>query len=108
MELSTEQIEVLDRFKRGENIFITGAGGTGKTELIKHIYEHGKKSEKTVQVCAMTGCAAVLLNCEGTKTIHSWAGIGLASGSIQEVADKVINSYYKAKVWKKNGYSYRR
>lgn len=101
MELSTEQNEVLERFKRGENIFITGAGGTGKTELIKHIYELGKKTEKTVQVCAMTGCAAVLLNCEGTKTMHSWAGIGLASGGIHEVADKVINSYYKAKVWKK-------
>lgn len=101
MELSTEQNEVLEGFKRGENIFITGPGGTGKTELIKYIHELSKKTDKTIQVCAMTGCAAVLLNCEGTKTLHSWAGIGLANGSIVEVADKVINSYHKAKAWKK-------
>lgn len=100
MELSTEQNEVLESFKQGENIFITGPGGTGKTELIKHIHELSKKTDKKIQICAMTGCAAVLLNCEGTKTLHSWAGIGLASGTIAEVADKVINSYYKAKVWK--------
>ena len=40
-------------------------------------------------------------NCEGAKTLHSWAGIGLANGGIFEVADKVINNYHKAKIWKK-------
>ena len=63
MELSTEQNEVLESFKQGENIFITGPGGTGKTELIKHIHELSKKTDKKIQICAMTGCAAVLLNC---------------------------------------------
>lgn len=101
MELSKEQLCVLESFKKGENIFITGPGGTGKTELIKHIHASVKETDKTIQICAMTGCAAVLLNCKGTKTLHSWAGIGLASGGILEVADKVINNYHKAKVWKK-------
>jgi len=37
MSLSPEQQFAVDAFSRGENLFITGAGGTGKTRLIKHI-----------------------------------------------------------------------
>lgn len=98
---SDEQEEAFKVFNQGENIFLTGPGGTGKTALIKHIFESSKYKEKNIQVCAMTGCAAVLLNCEGAKTLHSWAGVGLANGGIFEVADKVINNYHKAKIWKK-------
>lgn len=100
-QFSKEQNEVLEKFKQGDNVFITGPGGTGKTALIKHLFEHAKSEEKKVQVCALTGCAAVLLGCEGAKTLHSWAGIGLASGGTLEITDKVINSSYKSKIWKK-------
>lgn len=100
-QLSPAQASVLEAFKKGENIFVTGPGGTGKTALIKHLFRHAKENDKNIQVCAMTGCAAVLLGCEGTKTLHSWAGIGLASGSIEEVSKKVITTYLKAIVWKK-------
>lgn len=100
ISFSDEQLEAFKLFNQGENIFLTGPGGTGKTALIKHIFESVKNEGKKIQVCAMTGCAAVLLNCEGTKTLHSWAGVGLANGGIYEVADKVINSYHKAKIWK--------
>ena len=92
ISFSDEQVGAVELFNKGENIFLTGPGGTGKTALIKHIFETVKNSDKKIQVCAMTGCAAVLLNCEGTKTLHSWAGVGLANGGIYEVADKVINS----------------
>ena len=57
-------------------------------------------AHKNFQVCALTGCAAVLLNCKA-KTIHSWAGIGLANGSIEEVVRKVIGNKYKTAVWNK-------
>ena len=46
----------------------------------------------------MTGCAAVLLNCKA-NTLHSWAGIGLARGSINDVVSRVIKSKFRRKNW---------
>jgi ATP-dependent DNA helicase PIF1 len=94
------QQTALDLFKKGENIFLTGPGGTGKTELIKRIVEIAEKQSKRIQVCALTGCAALLLGCPGSKTIHSWAGIGLASGTSYKVIDRVVKNKYKSKAWK--------
>ena len=100
MELSLEQEEALRVFNTGQNMFLTGPGGTGKTALIKKIVELGKTSGKKIQVCALTGCAAVLLNCQA-KTVHSWAGIGLANGPADLIVKRVITNKYKAAVWKK-------
>ena len=57
---SDEQQEAFKIFNQGENIFLTGPGGTGKTALIKHIFESSKYKEKHSSM-RMTGCAAVLL-----------------------------------------------
>jgi ATP-dependent DNA helicase PIF1 len=98
MELSAEQNLALDKFKQGENMFLTGPGGSGKTELIKRMVKSGEEKGKKVQVCALTGCAAVLLCCKA-KTVHSFAGIGLANGTVDEVVRKVISNKYKLKNW---------
>jgi ATP-dependent DNA helicase PIF1 len=98
MELSEKQQLAFDKYLKGENIFITGPGGSGKTELIKKIQKHAKINITDVQVCALTGCAAVLLQCKA-RTIHSWSGIGLANGSIESIVEKIKKSYFKKKVW---------
>lgn len=98
MNLSNEQQIIFEKYKNGENIFITGVGGTGKTHLIHIIANHAKDNDKKFQVCAMTGCAAVLLNCSA-NTLHSWAGIGLARGNINEVVNRVIKSKFRRKNW---------
>jgi len=97
--LSPEQEHALQLFEKGKNIFLTGPGGSGKTELIKRIVDIANKKHKRIQVCAMTGCAAVLLGCSGSKTIHSWAGIGLASGPFGRIVDKVVKNRFKNKMW---------
>ncbi len=53
----------------GENIFLTGKPGTGKTEIIKDTTERWRKQGKKVVLAASTGIAAS--NLEGGRTIHS-------------------------------------
>ena len=100
MELSLEQEQALRVFNEGQNMFLTGPGGTGKTALIKKMVEICKTNGKKIQVCALTGCAAVLLNCQA-KTVHSWAGIGLANGPADLIVRRVATNKYKAAAWKK-------
>ena len=89
------QEQAFDLYLSGENVFLTGAGGTGKSKLIRDIYAHATSMGRNIQVCATTGCAAILLGCNA-KTIHSWAGIGLGgTGAL----DKVMGNRYVRKRW---------
>lgn len=99
MELSLEQQISFDKYIQGHNIFITGPGGTGKSALIKMIYKHAYSHFKDIQVTALTGCAAVLLNCKA-KTLHSWAGIGLGNGTIEQLVTKIKKNKFAKALWK--------
>jgi len=97
--LSKEQNYAYHKFTQGENLFITGPGGTGKTRLIKYLVDHAKTIGKNVQVCAMTGCAAVLLHCNA-RTLHSWSGIKLAKGPSHKIIEAVLRNRNALKSWK--------
>ena len=99
MSLSEDQTKAMSGFISGENILITGPGGSGKSYLIKLIKENAESSGKNIQVCAMTGCAAVLLQCKA-KTIHSWGGIGIGSGHPKDIIKRVVQNKHKKKAWK--------
>jgi len=99
MNLSEDQRKVFDLYLEKENVFVTGPGGSGKSYLIKEIYNHSKNNEKKIQVCALTGCAAFSLNCSA-KTLHSWAGIGLGTESVEELSNKIRKNKYKFKNWR--------
>ncbi len=99
MQLSQEQARVFELYNQGKNIFVTGPGGTGKTQLIRSIYKDATDKGKKIQVCAMTGCAALLLDCSA-KTVHSWAGIGLGNGDIGVISTRISMDKWKRKPWR--------
>jgi ATP-dependent DNA helicase PIF1 len=99
-ELSTEQRIAYLRFIKGGNIFITGPGGTGKTRLIKYLVQFAKSMKKKIQVCALTGCAAILLGCNA-RTLHSWSGIKLAKDTKDKVVESVLLNKHQVATWKK-------
>ena len=82
----------------GKSFFLTGAGGTGKSYVIRSIVEALNKEGKDVALTAMTGCAALLLG-KGSKTLHSWAGIGLGKESADIIVSKIKKSFKAKKNW---------
>ena len=59
---------------RGENVFITGEAGTGKSFVLGRAVAALRSSGKQVQITAMTGVAAELV---GGTTIHAVCGFGV-------------------------------
>ena len=100
IELSEEQKYAFEKFKNGQNLFITGPGGTGKTKLIETFVEYMHFRGIKHQVCAMTGCAAVLLNKCKARTLHSWSGIKLAKGAPDRVVFSVLKNNFAVKEWR--------
>jgi ATP-dependent DNA helicase PIF1 len=98
LTLSFEQQFAFNKFTNGDNLFICGPGGTGKSVLVKLIYQHAISQGRNIQVCALTGCAAILLQSDA-RTIHSWSGIGIANGSIPDIIKKISDSNYYKGVW---------
>lgn len=96
--LSPEQKYAFTKYKKGENIFITGQGGAGKSYLIQTIVQDLIDSGKQYAVTALTGCAAVLLNC-GARTIHSFSGVGLCQGEQEQIINRTLANRKARKNW---------
>lgn len=71
---SMRQSSALDILKTGQNVFLTGSAGSGKTYTLNQYINYLRARRVPVAVTASTGIAATHMN--GT-TIHSWSGIGI-------------------------------
>jgi ATP-dependent DNA helicase PIF1 len=97
--LTKQQEEAYNAICEGKSIFLTGPGGTGKSFLLKHIYDTvPEKTGKHVAITAMTGCAALLIG-RFAKTLHSWAGIGLGREPAKALALVIRRSGKALRRW---------
>jgi len=85
---------IIQLIRSGRNIFITGPGGTGKSTIVNRL----NNEITNINVTAMTGCAALLLECKA-KTLHSWAGIGLGRDSTEKCIEHITKRSYLKKQW---------
>jgi ATP-dependent exoDNAse (exonuclease V) alpha subunit len=66
------QDQALEMLISGQDVFLTGPAGSGKTYLLLRFIELLKAKGRGVGITASTGIAATHIN---GRTIHSWAGI---------------------------------
>ncbi len=99
MTFSPEQTNAFELFLQGKNIFLTGPGGTGKSFLIQAMVAECARARRSCQVCALTGCAAVLLECNAS-TIHSWSGIGTMNSTEENILRKIQKNKDLKGQWK--------
>jgi len=99
MPLNEEQEAALQQIKDGHNIFLTGPAGAGKSFLIRTVVEWARSIKKQIALTALTGCAALLLG-NGAKTLHSWAGIGLARETAQVLITFILKNAKAKRKWK--------
>jgi ATP-dependent DNA helicase PIF1 len=95
-ELTPMQEDAYQRMINGESIFITGMAGTGKTTLIR-MFRKFYQDQRNMCVTSTTGISALLIN--GT-TLHSFAGIGLGTGSAGALVMKVLKNQKARKRWR--------
>ncbi len=84
--LSPDQQEALKHVLAGHNVFITGAGGYGKSFLIEEIYKALKAQGRKVEKCALTGLAA---NQIGGSTLHFRGAIGIGEDPWEKILKKL-------------------
>jgi hypothetical protein len=82
-EENSEYKKVLTLLQNGENVFLTGYAGTGKSYILNKLKE---KFKKKLTITSTTGIAAV--NVKG-QTLHSWAGVGLCKNPVYKVVEKI-------------------
>ena len=88
-----KQITALNILKSGQNVFITGSAGTGKTYLLNQFIEYLKERRIIPTIVAPTGIAASHLR---GQTVHSFFALGIRDGIDEGYVEFLLeNSYLK-------------
>ena len=83
------QRQALQVMLSGNNTFLTGAPGAGKTYVLNDFINRSLRLGKRIAVTASTGIAASHI---GGTTIHSWSGLGILDFLSEEDKKRLGNS----------------
>lgn len=81
------QSQALKILQSGDNVFLTGSAGSGKTFLLNQFIDYLKSNKTKVGITASTGIAATHIN---GRTIHSWIGMGIAKKMNVKQVKKIL------------------
>ena len=84
--MNSRQQKAFNLVKAGTTIFMTGAGGVGKTYVLKEIVVWANKAGKNLALTSSTGTSALTLGNGMAKTIHSYLHIFLAKKTPYEMS----------------------
>lgn len=94
-QLNPEQKLFFEKMRNGENVFITGNAGTGKSFLVNAFREYCKVNEKHIAITAPTGIAA--LSVEGV-TLHSFFRIPFGlDNTLKTLTDEELLNFKSGK-----------
>lgn len=100
MEQTSKLDSIIYELNKGNNVLLSGPGGSGKTWTLGAIVENLGGSKK-ISCCATTGIAAVGMNMsKKVRTLHSWAGVGMAQKSKSKLLGEVMTNENAVKRWK--------
>jgi ATP-dependent DNA helicase PIF1 len=97
IQLTEKQKEAFDYMVNGKNIFLTGPGGSGKSEVI-HFFKSIYNSKMNIAITSTTGISAILI---GGTTLHSYLGIGLGNGTVEEMTACIMKNTRSRERWMK-------
>lgn len=100
MPLTDEQNRVLEYIKRG-NAVVTGAGGTGKSYILRELKNWADRENISVAVTSLTGAAALVLDIPGAMTLHKFAGVGLGKDPTRVAVARILKRPMAADKWRK-------
>ncbi len=94
-----KQTTALNILKTGQNVFLTGQAGAGKTYVLNQYIHYLRVRGVSVAITASTGIASTHMN---GMTIHAWSGMGIKDSftdedfkrlkSRQNVVDRLKNA----------------
>jgi len=93
--LSEKQKTAYMSIVNGQNVFLTGMAGSGKTAII-NLFSKQYRIFKNIGVTSTTGTSAILI---GGSTLHSFLGIGLGSGNVEFLYMGIKNRNYILSRW---------
>lgn len=94
-ELNPDQKLAIKVLQGQENVFLTGAAGSGKSFVLKAYLkslsansgDSGNSGNTWVPILASTGAAAILV---GGRTFHSFFGLGIMEGGVQKTIERAL------------------
>ena len=87
VNLTNSQSKFFDLYSNtNENILLLGLPGTGKSFCVSLLKKSKDYEKGNISLTSSTGTSALNI---GGSTLHSWAGVGIADGTVQQIVKRV-------------------